>query len=410
MRALIVVFLAGVAGVFALANGHDLFFRLSYLLGLVVLFSWVWTRYSTARLRVGFHGSTAQATVGQRAWAQLTVRNDSKLPKLWLELHQRSDLPTPWIPHVVHLPPGGSRTWRIDFECERRGRFTIGPTEVRGGDPLGLFQKRSVLGETHSLLIYPATVQLTRFLLPPADLPGEGRRRRRTHFVTPNASGVREYVFPDSFNRIHWPSTARTGKLMVKEFELDPASETWVVLDLEGKVQVGEGLQGTEEYGVTIAASVVKHYLDANRPIGFMSYGRHPVIHRPERGGQQFVKVMESLAVARADGEVSLAELLAGELRRFGRFTTLLVITSSTSESWVHQIQHLMRRGARIAVVLLEPGTFGGVQDALLAVSALLATRVQTFLVKRGESIEQSLGTAQVVSESPDSVGNLGRG
>ena len=273
-----------------------------------------------------------------------------------------------------------------------------------------MFQKRSVLGETHSLLIYPATVQLTRFLLPPADLPGEGRRRRRTHFVTPNASGVREYVFPDSFNRIHWPSTARTGKLMVKEFELDPASETWVVLDLEGKVQVGEGLQGTEEYGVTIAASVAKHYLDANRPIGFMSYGRHPVIHRPERGGQQFVKVMESLAVARADGEVPLAELLAGELRRFGRFTTLLVITSSTSESWVHQIQHLMRRGARIAVVLLEPGTFGGVQDALLAVSALLATRVQTFLVKRGESIEQSLGTAQVVSESPDSVGNLGRG
>ena len=69
--------------------------------------------------------------------------------------------------------------------------------------------------------------------MPAANLPGEGRFRRRTHYVTPNASGVRPYEFGDSFNRIHWKSTARTGELMVKIFELDPASDIWLILDLE---------------------------------------------------------------------------------------------------------------------------------------------------------------------------------
>src|SRR5919206_556 len=41
----------------------------------------------------------------------------------------------------------------------------------------------------------------------------------------------------DSFNRIHWRSTARTGQLMVKEFELDPTAEIYVVLDMQERVQ-----------------------------------------------------------------------------------------------------------------------------------------------------------------------------
>lgn len=396
-RVLMVAALALVTGVFALANGYDIFFRLSYLLALLLVGSWFWTKHSVSGLRVDFRGSTTHATVGQRAWEQVTVRNESRLPKLWLELRQQTDLPTPWVPHVFHLSQGRTRTWRTDFLCERRGRFTLGPAEVAGGDPFGLFSKEAIVGGAHSLLVYPATVELTRFSLPPADLPGEGRHRRRTHFVTPNASGVRQYVFGDSYNRIHWPSTARTGNLMVKEFELDPASETWVILDLDHSVQAGEGLQSTEEYAVTAAASIVKHYLDANRPIGFLSYGRYPSIHRPERGSQQLAQVMQTLALVRADGQVPLADLLAGELRRFGRFSTLLVITPSTTEAWVHQLQHLMRRGARVAAVLLEPASFGGDTNTLMTVGALATTHVPTYLVQRGESIQQALNSGEAV-------------
>jgi uncharacterized protein (DUF58 family) len=58
-------------------------------------------------------------------------------------------------------------------------------------------------------------------------------------YVTTNVAGVREYAPGDSFNRIHWPSTARAGRLIVKEFELDPTADIWLFLDMQREVQAG---------------------------------------------------------------------------------------------------------------------------------------------------------------------------
>jgi len=407
VRIALVLLLTALTGVLGLSSGNDLFLRLAYLLIFVLIGGWLWSRYALSGMSVDFAGSAATTTVGQKAWEQLTIYNDGSLPKFWLEVEQETDLPLRWPPHVMHLPSGQARTVRIEFLCDRRGRYTIGPTHVATTDPFGLFRSQGVLGGTHSIIVYPATVELQGFSLPPADLPGEGRYRRRTHFVTPNAAGIREYAYGDSYNRIHWPSTARTGKLMVKEFELDPASETWVILDLDARVQLGEGLEGTEEYAVTTAASVAKRYLDANRPIGLLAYGSNLTVRAPDRGAHQLAHIMESLALAKASGRVALAELLTGEARRFGRFSTLLVITPSCDETWVHQLQRLMRRGARAAVVLLEPATFGGGDNTLLTMSALLASGVQTYLVKRGVSVQSALQSLEEVaagSKEPEAV------
>ncbi|WP_444546131.1 DUF58 domain-containing protein [Tepidiforma flava] len=110
----------------------------------------------------------------------------------------------------------------------RRGLYEWGPLTVTAVDPFGIFRRTRTFGEAQQILVYPPVVELPHFQAPPANLPGEGRFRRRTHYVTPNAAGVREYAPGDAFNRIHWRSTARTGELMVKTFELDPASDIWV--------------------------------------------------------------------------------------------------------------------------------------------------------------------------------------
>jgi uncharacterized protein (DUF58 family) len=402
VRVGILILLILVGAVFALSSGHELYVRVTYLLLLVLGASWLWTRLSLRGMSVNYEGSRTYATVGELVTEQMTVYNDSWLAKFWIEISLLTNLPAPVTPHVTHFQPNGERTWRLQLECRRRGRFLVGPTRLAGGDPFGFFRKETVVGQQFALTVYPATVPLTRFALPPADLPGEGRYRRRTHFVTPNASSVREYVYGDSYNRIHWPTTARSGKLMVKEFELDPAAETWIVLDLDESVQAGSGLQGTEEYAVAAAASVIKHYLDANRPIGLLAYGHQLDLYRPDRGGHQMARLMEALALAQAVGTVPLADLLAGEARRFGRFSTLLIITSSTGETWVQQLQHLIQRGARAAVIMVEPTTFGAQESPLLTVGALAASGVQSMLVKQAPTIIQAL---QVLETSPDGGG-----
>jgi uncharacterized protein (DUF58 family) len=230
--------------------------------------------------------------------------------------------------------------------------------------------------------------------VPAANLPGEGRFRRRTHYVTPNASGVRQYEYGDSFNRIHWKSTARTGELMVKLFELDPASDIWIVLDLQRGVHAGEGDESTEEYAVRIAASVARYFLMANRSVGFLGVGRQFDALDAERGLGQYTRILEALAMARSWGDVALADLLTSEARRFGRHTTLVVITPSTDETWVESMSVLQQRGVKLSAILIEPSTFGGRDSSLGVFASLAAIDVFTYMVQRDDDLLGALGSA----------------
>jgi uncharacterized protein (DUF58 family) len=297
------------------------------------------------------------------------------------------------VKRVVSLGPKGFRSWRVSTVCTRRGLFSMGPPTVVTGDPFGLFRLTRRFGYRQRILVYPRAVELPNFYVPPAQLPGEGRFRRRTHYVTPNASGVRQYQYGDSFNRIHWPTTVRTNELMVKLFEMDPASDIWVVLDLERQVHVGSGDDSTEEYAVRIAASVARYFLMANRSVGYLGLGRTFDLEEAERGARHYMRILEHLALAGAEGDSPLADLLATEARRFGRHTTVVVITPSTNESWVLSLQSLAQRGVKVAAVLLEPSTFGSPDNSLLVFGALAAGDVFTYLVKRSDNLVRALGS-----------------
>ena len=261
-------------------------------------------------------------------------------------------------------PRRASARFRVRSTITRRGLYAVGPVMRHApATPSASSATSAASAAPQNVLVYPRATELPNFQVPPANLPGEGRFRRRTHYVTPNASGVRPYESGDSFNRIHWPSTARTGELMVKIFELDPASDIWVILDLDRDVHVGEGDDSTEEYGVRIAASVARYFLTANRSVGFMSFGRSFDVIDAERGIDQYTRILESLAMARTWGDVPLHDLISNEARRFGRHTTVVVITPSTDERWVAALNLLHGRGVKVAAIVLEPSTFGGDEE-----------------------------------------------
>ena len=105
------------------------------------------------------------------------------------------------------------------------------------------------------------------------------------------------------------------------------------------------------------------------------------------------MRILEHLALARAEGESPLADLLAAEARRFGRHTTVVVITPSTSEDWVVSLQSQAERGVKVAVILLEPSTFGSPDNSLLVFGALAASDIYTYLVKHSDDLARGLGS-----------------
>ncbi len=380
--------------IIALSTGFWLTWRVAYIAVVGIPLAYVWSRLNLRGIEITPDRHTDRLQAGGVFEERITVRNTTWLTKIWLEVNDPSEMPGHNARRVVTVPARGVKSWRVRSTIGRRGLYTVGPVEVTTGDPFGLFRHTRTYGRQQNILVYPRAVDLPSFSVPAANLPGEGRFRRRTHYVTPNASGVRPYEFGDSFNRIHWSSTARTGELMVKIFELDPASDIWIILDLHRDAHVGEGDDSTEEYGVRIAASVARYFLTANRTVGFMTYGRQFDVLDADRGIQQYTRILESLAMARAWGDAPLGDILANEARRFGRHTTVVVVTPSTDEAWVAGLGALQQRGVKVAAILLEPSTFGGDESALGVFASLASNDVFTYIVKRADDIGAALAAS----------------
>lgn len=393
--------LALICSVLGFATGFWLLFRLAYLAALAIPLVYLWTRAMAGGLEVQVHRTTQRVTQGQPLEGRIIIASRTPLPKVWLEVEDRSSVPGHAAKRVLTLGTRGVSTWSYRTRTRVRGLYTLGPVTVTASDPFGFFHITRSFGEQVTILVYPNAPELPRFYIPPANLPGEGRVRRRTPNVTPNVAGVRPYAPGDSFNRVHWPATAHRGEPMVKLFELDPASDIWIVLDLQARHHAGEGEEGTEEVAVSVAASIARYFVNANRAVGLISFGETLRIDQPDRGQNHYTRLLESLALARASGDVPLANLLGEEARRFGRHTTVLVVTPSPEQPWALALMALGSRGVKVAAVLLEADTFGGTTSPLDVYGTLAAGGIFAYTVKHHDDL------GQVLSEGSDPA--LGR-
>jgi uncharacterized protein (DUF58 family) len=182
---------------------------------------------------------------------------------------------------------------------------------------------------------------------------------------------------------------------MVKEFDLDPAVDAWIFLDLHDVVQAGEGEHSTEEYGVTLAATIATYLLRQDLSIGMLVSGQHREILSLDRGDRQIERVLELLAVVTAGPGPDLKEALALDALHFGRNTVAIIITPSNSRDWHEGVRHLQRRGVQVAVVGLNAASFEkGPQDED-SLALLEGAGVPIMRIKRGDSLIQALESSQ---------------
>ncbi len=377
--------------VLAFASGFWLLFRLAYLTAFALPMLYFWTRAMANSLEVEVQRTTQRVTQGQPIDGQITVRSRSILPKVWLEVEDPSSVPGHNASRVLTLGARGSFSWHYRTRTRVRGLYTLGPVRVTASDPFGFFHVTRTFGDATTLLVYPNAPELPNFTIPPANLPGEGRIRRRTHNITPNVAGVRPYEPGDSFNRVHWLATAHRGQPMVKLFELDPASDIWLVLDLEARHYAGSGEDSTEEIAVSVAASIARFFVNTHRSVGLITFDHDLRVNEPDRGQNHHTRILESLALARAEGDVPLSNLLIEESHRFGRHTTVVVITPSPLQDWALTLMGLQSRGVKVAAVLLEADTFGGPVSPLDVYGTLAAGGIYSYTVKHHDDLSRAL-------------------
>jgi uncharacterized protein (DUF58 family) len=411
-----------VALIGGLATGRDIFFNITYLVALVLLVSLFWAYNNINWLHLSRVTRTRRTQVGRPLEERFTVKNTGILPKLWVEVRDSSSLPQHHASKVVsNLGSRAGYIWRVSTICSRRGRYRLGPIRLYTSDPFGLFPMHRDLDPTTNIVVYPMTFDIHQFALPIGILPGGDALRRRTHYTTTNAAGVRDYAPGDGYGRIHWPSTARRNRLIVKEFELDPLADIWLVTDMAmfshivsepAEITEDENLEpgqlpawmrwkdeeynlpdSTEEYTVSVAASLAQHFIRHDRALGLLAYGQSHEMIQPDRGERQINRILETLAVLRAEGQVAIEDVLDAESQLFPRGTTIIVVTPSNHDTLVSTVRQLSSRGLNIVTILIEPKSFGGFQSSEALATVMRSANLATYLIRCNDDISIALSS-----------------
>lgn len=230
--------------------------------------------------------------------------------------------------------------------CHRRGLHVFPAVRLRSQGPFGLFARQRSVPTPDELLIYPAYYPLKRLRL----LENKGFADRQALRVGAGSEviGTREYRSGDSLRQIHWRSTARVGKLVVKEFLDNDQLTMAVALDLSTQGNVGQGKYCTFETAVRLAASL--GYYATRQNIPFRLFGHSPR-WRPPAIALSWWGLLNYLAKTQNDGSDSLATVLS----TLPPLPFVVALVSRPDESISRELLSLQRRGSQILALFITP-------------------------------------------------------
>jgi uncharacterized protein (DUF58 family) len=326
---------------------------LLFALGSVWLISYLWARSLQQGLSLRREMRYGWAQVGDLLEERFTVHNRGWAPATWLEVIDHSDLTGYGNNQVTGIESRSSRSWHTKGACTQRGVFNLGPTSLRSGDPLGIYTVHIHDPASVSLMVAPPIVPLPRIEIAPGGRSGEGRPRSNAPERSVSASNVRTYVPGDDLRLIHWRTSARHDSPYVRVLDGTPSGDWWIILDLDQRVQAGEGERSTLERGILLAASLADLGLRQGRAVGLAAAGKDLAWLPPQEGENHRFEILRRLALAEPGG-TALDDLLASSTRDFGRWTSLVLITANRSLTWVEALLPMLWRGASPTVLLLE--------------------------------------------------------
>ena len=405
---MLVAFVAGVA------TGFDLLVRLNYVLVLLLVVSWVWSKLGTAQLTANVSRPTGPFAVGDSLRERISIRNVSRASKAWVEIEDVTDLPGVSFREVVSLGLMVSyRNVDLAATLNQRGEYSLGPLVIRASDPFGLFPREVAYAGTDKVLVYPRVVNVPNFAAAHYQIVGENLRRQRSNVLSTDVSSVREYQHGDPMGRIHWLTTARTGDLMVKQFDEGSSGEMWVVFDQHVDSQSGEGLASSDEYAATVVASTVERYVKRGMPVGYVGHGSRGLVAAPETSSWHRERVLRHIAGSRPTGDVPLVDALASLDADLYVGSTLVVVTGACHGDWCTALGTLQRRGVKVICVVMDAASFGGASNEDVLVS-LAGNGVISYRVTLGCDIsdalsapfERRIGYDGIEMAEPEAEGN----
>jgi uncharacterized protein (DUF58 family) len=213
------------------------------------------------------------------------------------------------------------------------------------------------------VLVYPEVLPVREDALLPRERSFEIEsrlsviRRGRDEF-----HGLREFRPGDNPKLIHWKTSAKTGTLLVREFEERRTNRACVVLET---FHYGEGSERAEaelERGVVLTASIINHYYRKGYETGLFAYMPRAAFFTPERGRHHFFRKLEALAKLKPSKKGTLLDLAEEMPAAVLKDSLVFVVRIRDGKRSREGYQVLRRRSESV----LDVPSFGGNFERIL--------------------------------------------
>jgi uncharacterized protein (DUF58 family) len=322
------------------------------------------------------------------------VRGDGGLlPARATMVEQVGDL---GVQEVPLRPAGHALRGRYVIDPAPRGRYTLAAAELRVDDPLGLAESRTPLERSDTLLVYPRVYALDGLFTDAGSAGGDEGRALLHRTAGYDLHSIRDHQRGESLRRVHWRSTAKRRKLMVKELQDTPRDEASVLLDGDARAVAGEAPESTFDYQVRAAASLLHRLVESGQRSALVIHGASYTRIRVGDAGGHWATALGALAGAQADAPRTLAAALGESAHAAARVDAarVFVVTAAMSAELAERLLALRSAQRDIAVVWVDAADFAG-NGAVTAqnAAALRLTRsgIPMSRIRLGDDIGRAL-------------------
>jgi len=311
-------------GVLWAGFGEDLLLALAVFLLVAVFGGSAYVRLAVPRLVLKRRINPVQLHDGDRALVDLSLESRRKIFRVSVEDRVHGLGSATFV--ADRVADGDSMAGRYEVLCRPRGVYKVGPSRVTIGDPLGFTESTSMFGATDRLVVYPRVENFSG--VPTGRGQDQTINTSRASFW--HSSGedfftLREYQQGDDIRKVHWPSSARRDKLMVKQLEMPWQSRAFIVLD--PRVEPHPSDESFEQ-AVRGAASTLRHLFQSGyTPTIWAGFGNGTLVGSPDA----YNVAMEELATVRPARSLNLRQVVA-RLRRSGMAGGVLVMVTGTPD------------------------------------------------------------------------------
>ncbi len=280
------------------------------------------------------------------------------------------------------LAPGDRRVVRYTIRSHVRGRHRIGPVGIRVRDAFGLTTRKAYHTRSADVLVLPRVTPLAAATHRGSELGADGTI---PHVVALHGEGdvsIREYRDGDDLRRIHWPATARTGGLMVRQEDRPATRRATVLLDSRASAHRGSGPSDSFEWAVGAAASVATHLLGLGYSVHLLT---RPVDDREAPVEVEDEAALDVLAELTPGIDEDFALLLHCAASVAGEGGLVVAILAPMEDLVTRAVAGLRQPGSNGLAFVLDVD--GETEDARPRGDATLARRTSTVLEDAGWSV-----------------------